>query len=465
VIESDWSDIAAAVDNEVDSGLSDLLGAIAIPSVVAGGPEGIAASADYLKSLLSNEGWQAEIIPIGESRAVLAETGRADGRCLLLYGHHDVQVPEPLDAWQTPPFAPEIRDGRIWGRGAADNKGQFFCHIFAVRVLRRLLGEVPLRLKLLLDGEEEVGNPGLEDMVARLEPRLRGAEFVFTMDGPEHPDGTPRIVFGFRGGFTLRLTLRLMDEDQHSGHWGNLAPDAALRLSRLLSGLVAPDGRVTAPGFYDGIVPPGPAEAIEMERIPFDPVAMAAALGADALAGPQDASPLERMMYLPSLSVTGIASGYVGTGSQHRNSICAEARAQIDVRSVAGQDNETMVAGITAYLTAIEPRLKIELLARKYASSTPIDTPVAQTVIGAFERGFGKRPILLPRSGGSAPDVLFTRALGIPSLWSHIANADMRAHAPNENMRIDRIKAGSRTVAALLLDMAGLLAPAQRGVA
>ena len=124
-----------------------------------------------------------------------------------------------------------------------------------------------------------------------------------------------------------------------------------------------------------------------------------------------------------------------------------------------------MVAGITAYLTAIEPRLKIELLARKYASSTPIDTPVAQTVIGAFERGFGKRPILLPRSGGSAPDVLFTRALGIPSLWSHIANADMRAHAPNENMRIDRIKAGSRTVAALLLDMAGLLAPAQRGVA
>ncbi len=450
----DWQRIAEAVDAEVDRGLEDLLGAIRIPSVVAWGEENLGRSADYLSALLNKDGWIAAPVKVADNTGVYAEIGTQHDRSIVLYGHHDVQPPEPLDAWTDPPFEPVIRDDRIYGRGAADNKGQFFAYIFAVRALRKLYGDVPLHLKFFIDGEEEVGNPHLADMIKVLKSKLMGSVLVFTIDGPEHPTGDPRIVFGFRGGFTLRITVNAMAADLHSGHWGNIAPDAAMVLTRLLSSLIDEDGRVRASGFYDGITPPTPYERKAMDAIPFDDAAVMEDLGAQEFSGPQNVRAMERMMFLPSLVVTGLKSGYVGTGTQHQNSISASATAQIDVRTVVGQDRAQMIAGMREFILAQCPYAQIEVLSDKWPSSTPMETPYAQAVIRAFQTGFGKDPVLLPRSGGSAPDVLFTRELGLPSLWTHIANADMRGHAPNENMRIDRIKAGARASAALMLELA-----------
>src|SRR5580700_3776503 len=159
-----WEEIAKAVDLEVQTGLEDLLAAIRIPSVVAWGGEHLRRSAGYLAQLLAQDGWSAETIRVGTNEAVFAEIGRRDAKSrVILYGHHDVQPPEPLEAWDNPPFDPIVRDGRIYGRGSGDDKGQFFAHIFAIRALRKLIGDIPARLQFFIDGEEEAGNPSLKE--------------------------------------------------------------------------------------------------------------------------------------------------------------------------------------------------------------------------------------------------------------------------------------------------------------
>ena len=219
--ESTWDSISAAVHAEVERGLDDLLAAISIPSVVAWGGDHTGQSAAFLRRLLEGDGWEADELAVGGNRAVFAEIGPCpvDGvAAALFYGHHDVQPPEPLEAWTTPPFEPVIRAGRIYGRGSADDKGQFFCHVFAVRAIQRVLGRVPVRLKFFLDGEEEAGNPNLAATLELLRPRMK-AGFVYTADGPVHPTGRPRITFGFRGMIHLRLVVRTASTNLHSGHW------------------------------------------------------------------------------------------------------------------------------------------------------------------------------------------------------------------------------------------------------
>ncbi len=451
-----WGEVAAAVDREVEHGLPDLLTAISIPSVVAWGDDHLRRSATYLAGLLARDGWSAEPLRVGGNNAVLAEIGPRDAaQRIILYGHHDVQPPEPLEAWAHPPFEPVVSDGRIWGRGAGDNKGQFFVHIFAVRALTRLLGAIPVRLQFYLDGEEEAGNPSLKQTLDFLRARLAGAAFVYTVDGPEHPTGRPRVTFGFRGDLHLRLTVRTMNGNLHSGHWGNLAPDAAMLLCQALAACKDTDGRVTIPGFHDGIRLPDADERRAIDAIPFDAAAAAAAIGAQRLAGPDDIAPMERMMFRPTFTITGLTSGY--TGKNFQNAISAAAVAHIDIRYVPDQDPRHLCEAVERHIRRIAPEFIVEVASQMEPSRTPMATPHAAVVSRALERGFGVRPLLLPCSGGSAPDALFTKDLGLPSLWAHIANADMRGHAPNENIRLDRIGAGACATAALILDLAGLL--------
>ena len=448
-----WDSVSHVIETEVKRGLEDLLAAIRIPSVVAWGGEHLSVSAMFLARLLEQDGWTADRFVVGSNHVVFAEIGQGradDSAAMLLYAHHDVQPPEPLEAWATPPFEPAIRDGRIYARGSADDKGQFFCHIFAVRALQRL-GGVPVRVKFFLDGEEEAGNPNLAATLEALRPRMK-AGFVYTVDGPVHPTGRPRVTFGFRGMLHMRLTVRTASSSLHSGHWGNLAPDAALLLAQILAGMKNADGRVTVPGFYDGVRPPTAKEREAIAAVPFDVDEVAAQIGARALWGPSDVPPMERMMFLPTFTVTGLGSGYVGAGFQ--NSIPGEARAHIDVRYVPDQDPDQIFAVLSEYLRVRAPEAQLTCLGTVPPSHTPMDTPAVRLVAEAIRRGFGVDPILLPRSGGSAPDSLFTVGLGLPSLWAHLANADARNHAPNENMSLSHIRAGTLASAALILNLA-----------
>jgi acetylornithine deacetylase/succinyl-diaminopimelate desuccinylase-like protein len=457
-----WGEIAATVDDEVKQGLTHLIAAIRIPSVVAWGGDHLQRSAHFLATLLAKDGWSVEHVRVGENQAVLAEIGEPSAvKRIILYGHHDVQPPEPLDAWTHPPFEPIVHDGRIWGRGAGDNKGQFFTHIFAVRALKRLIGGIPVRLQFFLDGEEEAGNPSLKETLDFLRDRLAGAAFVYTVDGPEHPTGRPRVTFGFRGDLHLRLTVRTMKGNLHSGHWGNLAPDAAMLLCHALAACKDADGRVTIPGFADSIRPPDAHERTAIDAIPFDAAAAAQAIGARRLAGPDEVAPMERMMFRPTFTVTGLQSGY--TGKNFQNAIASAAVAHIDIRYVPDQDPRHIADCVERHIRSIAPDSTIEIASSMDPSRTSMATPYAAAVSRALERGFGAPPLLLPSSGGSAPDALFTRELGLPSLWAHIANADMRGHAPDENICIDRISAGARATVALILDLAGVQVKQQEG--
>ena len=454
-----WTAVEAAVDEAVDQGLEDLFGALRIPSVSAHG-EGLRDSASYLVKVLQTDGWSAEIAEIDGNPIVFAEIGPADAPSLILYGHHDVQPVDPESDWTTPPFEPTVRGGRIYCRGSADNKGQFFCHIFAARALAQL-GALPVRLKLVLDGQEEMGSPQIPEFIERFRPRLEGAELCLTADGPTRLEGRPEVVFGVRGSSKMRLTVRTSLTDLHSGNWGNLAPSATWRLARILAELKGADGRVTVPGFYDRVLPPTPLERAAIAAIPFDSGEAQASIGAAFLDGPADVAPLERVMFLPTMTVTGMSGGYTGPG--FKTVIPSSAFAYLDVRLVVDQDPDWMFELLRAHLERIAPEATLENLGHYLPSRTPLDTPAATHVLSAVERGFGRTPLKVPCAGGSLPDGAFATILGVPVLDVPYGAPDQRNHAPNENMRVDHIRMGSRTSAALFVGVAAAAGGLGRG--
>jgi len=447
----DWDRVRGTVEEVVEAGLEDLLGALRIPSVSAHG-RGLEESAAYLRDLLQRDGWRAEVEEVSGNPIVLAETGDGDPG-LILYGHHDVQPVDPEPAWETPPFEPLLRDGRIRGRGSADNKGQFFCHIFAVRAIRRTLGRVPVRVRLVLDGHEEIGSAELPEFIARRRPQLEGARFCLTADGPTRLEGRPEVVFGVRGALKLKLTVRTADTDLHSGNWGNLVPSAAWRLACILAELKGPDGRVRVPGFYDDVVPPTELERQALAEIPFDPEAARRSVGAARLDGPPDVPALERLMFQPTLTVNGIEGGYRGEG--FKTVIPSQASCYLDVRLVVDQRPEAMLELLRNHLARIAPEAELEYRGHYLPSRTPLDRPEAEDVLAAVEAGFGRRPLRVPCSGGSLPDAAFAVGLGIPVFDVPYGAPDQRNHAPNENLRLENVRQGTATTAALLLRLAG----------
>jgi acetylornithine deacetylase/succinyl-diaminopimelate desuccinylase-like protein len=435
--------VAAAVEAEVQQGLEDLFAAIRIPSVSAR-RQSLDESAGFLRGLLEKDGWTAEVVHAGSNPIVYAEVGPAAAPAILVYGHHDVQPPEPDSAWTSPPFEPVIRDGRIYARGSSDNKAQFFAHLFAVRALLRE-GSLASRIKLVLDGEEEVGSPSIGEFVSGHRDRLQ-ARFCVTADGPARTP-RPQVVFGVRGIVELRLSVRTSAGDLHSGNWGNLAPNAALRLAQILAEVKGPDGRVRAPGFYEGVRPPTDLERKAMAEIPFDAAEAAASIGAAGLDGPDEMPPLERLMFWPTFNVTGITSGYTGPG--FKTVLPAEAMAQIDVRIVVDQDPDRVYTALRDHIARIAPEAKLEKLGHYLPSRTPLESPYAQNVIDAVRAGFGEEPLLFPCAGGSSPEAVFSQGLGVPAFHIPYGNPDQRNHGPDENMRLDYLLAGARTSAAL----------------
>lgn len=453
---SGWNDVERCAHQVVDRELEDLLGALRIPSISAH-DRGLGESAEYLAGVLRRDRWSAEIDDVDGNPLLLAEIGpeREDVPSVLLYGHHDVQPVDPESAWVTPPFQPDLRDGRIYGRGSADNKGQFFCHIFGVRALRRTLGELPVRVKLVLDGREEIGSPEVPAFIERHRSELAGVRFCLTADGPTRLEERPEVSFGVRGMTKLRLTVRTAGTDLHSGNWGNIAPSAAFRMAQILAGLKGPDGRVLVPGFYDDVVPPTAAEREAMAEIPFDPDAARRSIDAVRLDGPSDVPPLERIMFLPTLTVNGIQGGYTGEG--FKTVIPSEAFCYIDVRLVVDQDPDRTFHRIRDHLATIAPEATLEKVGHYLPSRTPIDHPEAANVIAAVEDGFGLRPLRVPCMGGSLPDAAFAVGLGIPVFDVPYGAPDQRNHAPNENMRIDHLRRGTATSAALLMRVGGVV--------
>ncbi|MCC6791332.1 MAG: M20/M25/M40 family metallo-hydrolase [Thermomicrobiales bacterium] len=431
--------------------LDDLFRLIRQPSISTQNI-GVAECAALVEELLATAGFAVTSYPTAGHPMIYGERCNAPGKpTVLIYGHYDVQPPEPLDRWDSPPFEPEIRDGRIWARGAGDNKGQFFAQICGARAWLETAGELPVNVKFLIEGEEENGSPHLDQFVAE-HGDLLAADLVYTSDGPVLDDNHPEIVFGVRGVINVELRATGANTDLHSGNWGGIVPNPAWTIVHLLGTMLDANYEVTIDGFYDDVRPVTPLMEAAIARIPLDREAALASVGVRELPPPVGVGSFERLMARPTLTINGLTSGYQGVGS--KTVLPATASAKLDMRLVADQRADDIFTKVKRHVEQYAPGVEVIFHGSMEPSATPLDHPYAGAVRRAVARGFGGEPLDLPALGGSLPDAVWTRTLGLPSVLVPYCNSDERNHAPNENMEVARFHAGIRTAASLLAELA-----------
>ncbi|MDT8345836.1 MAG: M20/M25/M40 family metallo-hydrolase [Thermohalobaculum sp.] len=383
--------------------------------------------------------------------AIYAERCDAPGRpTILVYGHYDVQPPEPLGAWTTPPFEPAIRDGRMFGRGASDDKGPVLVALGALAAFAAVEGRLPVNVKLLIEGEEETGSPSLGPILdAHCD--LLAADAVLSADGARWRPDLVTVNVGHRGSGGIEIRVRTAVKDLHSGRYGGIVPNALHVLARILAGLHDGQGRIAVPGFLDGVAEPDAAARAAIATIPMDEGALYAGLGT-APAGEAGYGLLERLWLRPTLEVNGMWGGHTGPGA--KTVIPHEARAKITVRMVEGQDPARVRAALIAHLhAACPPGARLDVTAeRGWAGAYTV--PPAHPLLGAAEDALaattGMRPVRV-RIGATLPlaDIVRDR-LGIDTVMFSFATADEDFHAPNEFFRLSAIDGGLTAWVAIL---------------
>lgn len=403
--------------------------------------EGMEECAESVRLLLEQEGFLTTVYRPGAYPIVYGEISAsrqaADAPTVLLYGHYDVMPPDPLNEWKSDPFEPRIRDGKIYARGAGDNKGQFLAHILAVRNYLKLHGGLPINLKILIEGEEETGSPSLADFVANHRGLLK-ADLVYTSDGPKHASGAPAVLLGVRGALSVRLTSKEAAWDNHSGNKGNIVPNPVWPLISLLHGMRSDDGTVQVEGFYDGIPQVSEADAEALRRLPFDLGDLQRQVGHDGIH--MDGETYYRRLSLePTFNVFGLHAG-----GRDKGIIPAEAEAYLDVRLVSGQDPLDIYAKLERHVRKHAPSINIERIMSVPPSKTPIDLPIVRAVIRTVTEACALEPVVQPAMGGTLPDYVWTSVLGAPSVVVPYAPYDEANHSPNENTGIADFLEGIR---------------------
>jgi len=448
--------MAAAIDSAVRDRAGELvatlLDAIRIPSVSLTG-EGIGEAVEFLATRMRRWGFEVQIFPTASQPIVYGEIGPRDAPFTwLTYGHYDVY---PADAkaegWKTDPWQPVVDGDRIWGRGAGDNKGQHLALLNAIALHRELHGELPIRIKVILEGDEETGSRPLPDFVETHRDMLR-ADLCCYSDGPMFPNDQPVLLMGVRGILGLEFAATGAKRNLHSGNFGGVAPNPTLDLIHLLAEMVDRDGRLLVPdaGYAEVTVTPGEAAAVR--SLPLDREGVMASMGVP----PTVADPAafhERLMLRPAFNVSGFSSGYTGPG--HKTIIFKEAIAKADMRLVGGQDPQAVLAAVRRFAAGRGyTNIEIRELKSTPASRTSLDSPYVALVKEAVARGFGREPLVVPSLGGTTPDYVFTRLLGLPSIVVPLAPYDENNHAPNESTKVSLYLAGVRTGMQLIEGMA-----------
>jgi acetylornithine deacetylase/succinyl-diaminopimelate desuccinylase-like protein len=437
--------------------IEDLFQFLRFPSISADSkyrPE-VDACAEWLTNRLRKVGLEARKIPTPGQPVVLAKSQHDPAkRTVLIYGHYDVQPPDPLDLWKTPPFEPSIRDEKIFARGATDNKGQIMAHILGVEETIKEKGALPVNVIFLIEGEEEVGSPSLEEFLRTYANELV-ADIIAISDTGMVAPGTPTFTYGTRGILCLELRLRGPAADLHSGIFGGSVANPATVLSEMIARLHDADGRVAIPGFYDRVKQVEPWERELWATLPFDDRRWLATTGAPALAGEAGYNTLERVWARPTAEVNGIGGGYQGEGS--KTIVPSRAFAKLSFRLVPDQDPTELRTIITKYLTKLCPQsLELEILCQHHGKPYQVnpDSTFGKKAQRALDRTFHK-PIAFVREGGTLPIIQsFKDVLGLDSLLLGLALPDCNAHSPNENFPIENFAAGIRLNRNLLEEIA-----------
>jgi acetylornithine deacetylase/succinyl-diaminopimelate desuccinylase-like protein len=451
-------DVIGFIDAHRQRFVDDLIRWVRIPSVSSdpARSEDLKVNAQHLAGQLrALAADRVETWPTAGHPAVFAEWVRAPGRpTLLVYGHHDVQPVDPLEEWVTPPFEPAVRDGRLWGRGVVDDKGQVYVHVKAVESFIRSVGALPINLKMIVEGEEEIGSVNL-DTLMRDHARDLAADFVCVSDTAMFGRGIPSLCVGLRGLVYLEVLVDGPALDLHSGTFGGGVMNPTHALAKMIAGLHDDDGRVTVPGFYDAVLPMSDAERREVAALPFDEGVWLRSTGAPAPWGERGYSTLERVWARPTLDCCGIGGGFQGHGA--KTIIPARAHAKLSCRLVPHQEPDDIALRVTAHLERLAPagvRVRIETLhgARPYLA--PTDHPVYEVAKRAFSKAFG-RPTVFMREGGSIPFVrTIADATGKPCLLMGFGQPDENAHAPNEWLDLENYHLGIKSAAYLYDELA-----------
>lgn len=431
--------------------IEEVLELVSQPSISARN-EGLEECAELLKDRMEKMGIRTNVIHSGGPPYLFGEVKSPGAKVtVLFYGHYDVQPPDPLELWKSPPFEPQVRDGRIFGRGSSDNKGQLWAIMKAVEAVRQVKGKLPLNVKFLIDGEEEIGSPHLEGFI-RQNKQLLEAEVGIVADAAIHSTGQPALVFGRRGMLKVEIRIKMANRDLHSGLFGGVVPNAAWRMIQLLDSFVDKRKRVLVEGFYDNILPLSPLEEEALKKIPVDEAEILADWGLNTLDKEEGVSFYQSIMFRPTFNINGLESGYTGYGSQPI--IPCTATAKVDIRLVSNQHPMDIYQKLLNHIRRRKfDEAEIELITAIKPSKIPLDHPYAKPIIKAITRGFGEPPVLIPVCGGTDPDYLFMEILGIPRFMVPFGNPDENSHAPNENLSIDCFMKGIKTVAASLYEL------------
>ncbi len=390
-----------------------------------------------------------EIIPTAKHPLVYADWLHAAGKpTVLCYGHYDVQPPDPLNEWISPPFEPTIRDGNIYARGSADDKGQMYMHIKAVEALLAVTGTLPVNLKFLIEGEEEVGGESVAKFVAENPAKLK-ADVALVSDTELFAEGLPTLCIGLRGLIYTEIEARGPARDLHSGMYGGAAPNAVFGLIELLAKMKDANGKIQIPGMYDDVEPPTSAEKRSWEHLPFDEKDfLKDEVGSTQLTGEPGYPVFERVWARPTLEVHGIAGGFTGAGA--KTVIPARATAKVSMRMVPNQNPEKIIAAYKKFVADHTPagiQTEVRVLSWGPAIMVNPDHPAIHVAAQAFRDILGKETVFI-RSGGSIPIVGdFAKHLGIPTILMGFGLPDDGLHSPNEKYKVANYYAGIMTIA------------------
>jgi acetylornithine deacetylase/succinyl-diaminopimelate desuccinylase-like protein len=408
-------------------------------------------AADFKKAGMT----RAEVVPTAGHPIVYAEWLGAPGKpTVLLYGHYDVQPPEPLELWQTPPFEPTIRDGKLYARGACDDKGQVYMHIAAIQAHMKVNGKLPVNLKAVIEGEEEAGSESLETFLREWRPRLDADVIVVSDTGMLSPD-QPALTYALRGILYVQIEVTGPRRDLHSGAFGGAVQNPGNALASIIAGLKDGDGRVTVPGFYDRVKALTQAERDSLAGVPFDDRAFIAEAGAPAPFGEKGYSTLERIWVRPTCDVNGMWSGYLGEGS--KTVLPSFAAAKVSFRLVPDQDGKELFPRVEAHVKRLAPpgvTVKVIDMHAAPPFMTAPDHPLLQAAVRALARSWPKPPVMI-REGGSIPVMAtFQETHGLPSILMGFGLTDDNLHAPNEKFNLTSFHGGTKSCAYLYEELA-----------
>ena len=443
--------IEAYLERTAEQRLDDLREFLRIPTV-GGLPEhadDTMAGAEWIAQHMRDSGLEhVEVSPTGGNPVVYGDWLHAEGApTVVVYAHYDVQPVDPLELWIRPPFEPRVEDGRIYGRGTADDKGQVHLHLWAARAWLETQGRLPLNIRYVIEGEEEDGSPNFEAWLEAHRERLE-ADIIVVTDTGFYEGNHPALTVSLRGNTYFQLDVTGPSQDLHSGGFGGMVQNPANALVRILASLRDGEGRITVPGFYDEAPVLSEAERAEIARLPFDEAEFAQGIGVSELFGEPGYGPLERKGMRPTLDVCGLWAGFTGEGS--KTIIPAHAHAKFSCRLAPGMDPNKTFERVRDAIMAVEvPGVEVEVrqLDEMWPFVVSPEHPAAQTAGACLREVFGQDPYYVYEGGSIGAVASFDRVLRVPIVMLGFTNPDDNAHSPNESLVLANYEGGTRTVA------------------